>query len=197
MDIVKEWEVIPEISFINRFFEDDGFINAFAEIGRKYLDKENYDHILFSYHGLPERQIYKSSVNGYCQLSDKCCGTYGEPNKNCYRAQCYQTSRLLAKKLNLKEDDYTVVFQSRLGKTPWIKPYADEYIKLLPAKGKKKVLAFSPSFVTDCLETTVEVGDEFKELFLEAGGEHWQLVESLNANKLWVEFLDDLVRKNL
>jgi ferrochelatase len=195
MEEVRKWEVIPDISFISRFFEEDGLLNAFASNGKKYLDQEEWDHVLFSYHGLPERQIRKSSVDGYCQLSDKCCANYHQKNQYCYRAQCFQTSRLLAEKLQLKPEDYTVVFQSRLGKDPWIQPYADDLIKQLPSMGKKKVLAFSPSFVADCLETTIEVGEEFKEEFLEAGGVKWQLVESLNDGNGWVETLYDLVIK--
>jgi len=197
MEIVRNWEVIPEIAFINKFFEEEAFITAFANIGKKYIEKEQYDHVLFSYHGLPERQIHKSSVDGYCQLSDKCCSTYHQKNRFCYRAQCFQTSRLLAEQLGLSEGDYTVVFQSRLGKTPWIQPYADEVLKKLPGQGKKKVLAFSPSFVADCLETTIEVGEEFKEEFMEAGGEKWQLVESLNAHPLWVDCLESLVKDRI
>ena len=151
-----------------------------------------YDHFLFSYHGLPERQILKGSCNQYCKLGT-CCGTFHQYNRHCYRAQCFNTSRLLAKELGLSEDDYTVSFQSRLGKTPWIKPYTDDKIKELCAKGKKKVLCFSPSFVADCLETTIEIGEEYKELFEENGGEHWQLVESLNKHPQWIECLKQMV----
>jgi ferrochelatase len=197
MEIVRKWEVIPDMSFVSQFFEEEGFIEAFARRGRKYLDSGEWDHVLFSYHGLPERQIIKSSVDGYCQLSDKCCATYHQKNRFCYRAQCYQTSRLLAKELGLKDEDYTVMFQSRLGKTPWLQPYAEDVIHALPGRGKKKVLAFSPSFVADCLETTIEVGDEFKEEFMEAGGEQWQLVESLNAEDGWVQFLAGMIRERM
>jgi ferrochelatase len=98
--------------------------------------------------------------------------------------------------LGLSEDQYTVAFQSRLGKDPWLKPYTDEVLKDLPAKGIKNVLAYSPAFVADCLETTVEVGREFKEMFEQAGGEHWQLVESLNTHPLWVEAVKQMVLRN-
>jgi ferrochelatase len=185
--------VIPQISFISKFYEHPLFIKAFAGIGQKYLQKEKYDQVLFSYHGLPERQIRKSSVNSYCQLSEKCCAVVHSKNKYCYRAQCFETSRLLAAQLGLKEGDYTVAFQSRLGKTPWIQPYAEDVIRSFPEKGIKSVLAFSPAFVADCLETTIEVGEEFQEMFEEAGGERWQLVESLNDSDLWVECLKELV----
>jgi protoporphyrin/coproporphyrin ferrochelatase len=196
MDIIKDWEVIPTISFISNFVEEDLFIKTFADIARKYMDKTKFDHFVFSYHGLPERQIKSSSVDNYCQLNDTCCSTYHSKNRYCYRAQCFLTSRLLAKELGISQENYSVSFQSRLGKNPWVKPYTDEIIKDLPKKGKTKVLAFSPSFVADCLETTIEVGQEFKHIFEEAGGEHWQLVESLNVHPMWVQCLKEMVLRN-
>lgn len=195
-DIIKQWEVIPDIRVISKFFDHPLFIKAFAEIGKKYMDQTDFDHIIFTYHGLPERQIKKSSVSGYCQLSSKCCASYNAKNRHCYRAQSYETTRLLAKELGLSEEQYTVCFQSRLGKTPWIKPYTDDIIPELTKKGVKKVLAFSPSFIADCLETTIEGGVEYKELFEKNGGEHWQLVESLNNYPLWVDCLKDIALKN-
>lgn len=195
MEIVSQWQIIPEISFVNSFLDHPLFIEAFARQGNKYLSGHAYDHVLFTYHGLPERQIRKGDPSGTC-FQGNCCATLHAGNQYCYRAQCFATSRLLAKALNLPEDQYTVSFQSRLGKTPWIKPYTDEIIPQLVKKGAKRVLAFSPSFVADCLETTVEIGDEYKELFEKSGGTHWQLVESLNDNPLWVEALADLVKKH-
>jgi ferrochelatase len=193
MDILKKWEVIPNISVISKFCDHPLFIKAFVEIGKKYLEKVDYDHIIFTYHGLPERQIQRSSVSGYCQLSPKCCATYNVRNKFCYRAQSFETTRLLVKELGIPEGKYTVCFQSRLLKDPWIKPYTDDVIKELAEQGIKKVLAFSPSFIADCLETTIEGGVEYKELFEEYGGEHWQLVESLNNHPLWVDCLKEMV----
>lgn len=192
MDIVKNWEVIPSISFVNQFCDDPLFIKTIASLGRKYLEQEPFDHVVFSYHGLPERQILKASVGNYCKLGD-CCAVYHRKNRYCYRAQCFQTSRLVAAELGVPPENYTVSFQSRLGKNPWIKPYTDEIIQEMPSKGIKRVLAFSPAFVADCLETTIEVGEEFRQLFEEAGGERWQLVESLNSHPLWVEALKKMV----
>jgi len=194
MDIVKTWQVIPAIRFINRFLEHPKFIEGFAQIGRKYMAAYDYDHFLFSYHGLPERQIRKGDVTkNVCQFGE-CCGTLQPMNQHCYRAQCFETTRLLVKALNIPEGKYTTCFQSRLGSDPWIKPYTDDIIKELPGKGIKSVLAFSPAFVADCLETTIEVGVEYKELFEQAGGQHWQLVESLNDSPIWIETLVDLVK---
>ncbi len=195
MEIVKDWWVIPNISFISSFCDDPGFINAFATLGKQHMAQDNYDHVVFSYHGLPERHILKGSDHGYCKLG-ACCNSYNKRNKYCYRAACFATSRLLAEQLGLREDQYTVSFQSRLGKDPWLQPYTDFILKDLPAKGVKKVLAYSPAFVADCLETTIEVGEEFKNMFLEAGGEKWQLVESLNSNDMWVDAVKDMILKN-
>ncbi|TAH24727.1 MAG: ferrochelatase [Cytophagales bacterium] len=195
MRVIMQWELIPNIKVISNFFEHPLFIDSFVALGQKYLAEREYDHILFTYHGLPERQILKSSIDNYCKLGD-CCSTYHSKNKLCYRAQCYATTRLLVEKLGIPEDKYTVCFQSRLGKTPWIKPYTDDIIKSLTDKGVKSVLAFSPSFIADCLETTIEGGVEYKELFEEKGGHHWQLVESLNDSTQWVDCLKDIVCKN-
>lgn len=194
MNVIKDWEIIPELQFISEYSGNELMIKTYAEIGRKYMDEIKFDHYLFSYHGLPERQILKGSCNNNCKLGT-CCNSFHQNNRHCYRAQCFNTSRILAKELGLTEDDYTVSFQSRLGKTPWIKPYTDDKIKELCEKGKKKILCFSPSFVADCLETTIEIGEEYKELFEENGGEHWQLVESLNAHPQWIECLKEMVTK--
>lgn len=192
MNAIKEWEIIPSLDIISHFPDNERMVRLFATLGQKYMVETAFDHFLFSYHGLPERQILKGSCNDYCQL-DKCCQSFNAYNRYCYRAQCFQTSRLLAKELGLRDDQYTVSFQSRLGKTPWIKPYTDDVIPQLVKQGKTKVLAFSPSFVADCLETTIEIGVEYKELFEHNGGEHWQLVESLNNHPEWVECLKEMV----
>ncbi|MCH7402600.1 ferrochelatase [Belliella kenyensis] len=196
MEIARTWQIIPNITFVNNFVEHPLFLEAWAELGREMMAKDEYDMYLFSYHGLPERQIKKGSVGGYCQLSDKCCGNYTKKNQFCYRGQCFHTTRLLASKLGLPEEKVMTCFQSRLGKDPWIKPYTEDVIKELANKGIKRVLVFSPAFVADCLETTVEVGQEYKEEFEELGGEKWDLVPSLNSNDTWVECVKDLVITN-
>lgn len=192
MDIARGWQIIPEITMISNFIDHPLFLEAWAEQGRGAMQKESYDRFLFSYHGLPERQIRKGSVEGYCKLG-ACCSKYGPKNQFCYRAQCYQTTRLLAEKLGLPEEKVLTCFQSRLGKDPWIKPYTEDIIKEFAKEGIKKVLVFSPAFVADCLETTVEVGEEYKEQFEELGGEHWDLVPSLNSNHTWVSCVQDLI----
>ncbi|WP_299458876.1 ferrochelatase [uncultured Microscilla sp.] len=206
MELVKKWQIVPDIHFVQSFFDYPEFVHAFAEIGKKYLKEAEYDHVLFSYHGLPERQIRKgdhtgtclkeATANPYLEGEANCCATLHNHNRGCYRAQCFATTRLLAQALELKDDQVTTCFQSRLGRDPWLKPYTEDTIKELAQKGKKRVLAFSPAFVADCLETTIEVGEEYKEVFEEAGGEHWQLVESLNSNPLWIGCLKAIVLQN-
>jgi protoporphyrin/coproporphyrin ferrochelatase len=196
MEISKEWQIIPSISFINNFVDHPLFLEAWAEQGKEMMEKEGYDMFLFSYHGLPERQIRKGSVDGYCQLSDKCCGNYTKKNQFCYRGQCFHTTRLISEKLGLPTDKVVTCFQSRLGKDPWIRPYTEDMIKELAEKGVKKVLVFSPAFVADCLETTIEVGEEYKEEFEELGGEKWDLVPSLNSSDKWIDCVKELVESN-
>jgi len=193
MDELKKWEVIPPVRFVNQFFENPIFIEAFVKLGQQYMRTTSYDHFVFSYHGLPERQIQKASCDGYCTSHDTCCFVYHSKNQYCYRAQCFETTRLLAAGLGLSKEHYTVCFQSRLGRDPWIKPYTDEVIVNLAARGIKRVLCFSPSFIADCLETTIEIGVEYKEAFKKNGGARWDLVRSLNAYSVWIECLKDLV----
>lgn len=194
MEIVKDWQVIPELTFTSQFFEEELFTDTIANQGKHLMAKSHYDHFVFSYHGLPERQIHKASADNYCTLGD-CCSVLNENNRYCYRAQCMATTRLIAKKLNLATDQYTVCFQSRLGKDPWVKPYTEEVLKELADQGVKKVLAFSPAFVSDCLETTIEVGETYQEAFIHAGGEQWDLVPSLNVDPTWVACLKALVER--
>jgi ferrochelatase len=195
MRLFTKWQVMPELRFVNRFLDHPKFLEGFVRLGRKYVAEHEYDHYVFSYHGLPERQIRKGDVTkNQCKLGS-CCDTLNKDNQHCYRAQCFETTRLLVKELGVPEGKYTTCFQSRLGRDPWIKPYTEDLVKELPKRGDKNVLVFSPAFVSDCLETTIEVGEEYKEIFEEEGGEHWQLVESLNDSELWVEALVDIVKE--
>lgn len=194
MKLVSEWQTIPNISFINSFHDDDLMIATFAQNALKY-QPETYDHILFSFHGLPQRQLMKCDHTGsYCLKVDGCCNTLNDTNKLCYSAQSYDTARLIAGQLNIPQEKYTVCFQSRLGNDPWVQPYTSKVIEQLAKEGKKRLLVFCPAFVADCLETvyevTVEYGDEFKAL----GGEHVQLVESLNDSPMFIDALERMAR---
>ncbi len=186
----KEWN-IPQVKFINSFYDYEPMIDIFVEHAQRF-DISSYDHILFSYHGLPERQIKKSDTCNHC-LKDGCCDTLTSKNRYCYSAHCFATTRLLVEKLGLEEGSYTTCFQSRLGKDPWIKPYTSDVLKIQADKGTKRILVFCPAFVADCLETTIEVSVEYLEEFQEMGGEHIDLVESLNDDPKWIVAVKDLI----
>lgn len=193
MEIVRTWQAIPDISFINSFYDHPGMIKVFAAHGQKYFN-ESWDHILFSFHGLPQRQMRKVDVSGvHCLKVKDCCKTITENNKFCYTAQCNRTAQLIAEELQLTEEKYTICYQSRLGNDPWVQPYTSEVLKDLAAKRVKKLLVFCPAFVSDCLETTIEVSEEYAEEFEALGGERVQLVESLNDDPAWIDVLEDII----
>ncbi|SHF58471.1 ferrochelatase [Mariniphaga anaerophila] len=179
-----------ELKVINQFYDNPQFIQAFAEQGRKY-NLADYDHVIFSYHGLPNRHLENSHPD-IKATQCSCQNSIPEYGKNCYRATCYATTRLLAKELGLKKENYTVSFQSRLDKN-WMEPFTDNVMLQKLQEGKKRILVFAPAFVTDCLETIIEIGDEYREIFLENGGEKLQLVESLNAEPAWIDTMATLV----
>jgi protoporphyrin/coproporphyrin ferrochelatase len=190
MQIISRWWVIPEVRAISQYYDHPQYINAFVERGKQYNLAE-YDHILFSYHGLPERQVDKVYDNDLC-ANHHCETELTEDNKFCYKATCYATTRLLVEKLNIPADKHTVCFQSRLDKK-WLEPFSDKVVEDCARKGMKKILVFSPAFTADCLETTIEIGEEYQEIFEEHGGEKVQLVESLNDHPLWIQCLKELV----
>jgi ferrochelatase len=193
MNEVRKWWVIPEIKVISQFYENDGYITTQAELG-KALNPENYDHVLFSYHALPERQVDKVYHEPKDLCADEPCESeINERNKFCYKATCFATTRLIAQKIGLSEDQYTVCFQSRLDKK-WLRPFSDEIVEERAKKGDKKLLVFSPAFVADCLETLIEIGDEYQEIFEEHGGEKVQLVPSCNDHDLFVDGLEKEIR---
>jgi len=195
MEIVSKWQTIPDISFQSSFHNNDGMLEIFADNARKY-NPDSFDHILFSFHGLPERQLIKADDSGrYCLKAPDCCSRYSDVNRLCYSAQSHDTARLLAAKLGIPEDRYTVCFQSRLGNSPWRKPYTSEVLKELAAKGAKRLLVFSPAFVSDCLETLYEISEEYDQEFKALGGEKVQLVESLNDDPAWISVLEEMVKK--
>lgn len=192
MELVGKWQTVPPISFVNSFHDNQQMIEIFAENARKH-QVENYDHVLFSFHGLPERQLLKCDHTGtYCLKKDDCCETLNDTNKFCYSAQGHDTARLLAQELGITKEQYTVCFQSRLGKEPWVQPYTTDVLKKLASEGKKRLLVFSPAFVADCLETLYEITVEYHEEFKSLGGEHVQLVESLNDHPKFITALAEM-----
>lgn len=192
--IALRWNT-PFVSVIPPFYDDPGFIDAFAQVGRPILDDLDPQHILMSFHGLPERHMLKSDPSGrHCLATSNCCDAVGPKNRNCYRAQCYATARALAARLDLADDDYSVSFQSRLGRSPWIRPFTDERLVELAKTGVERLAVYCPAFVADCLETLEEIGMRADEDFRAAGGTRLVLIPSLNAHPAWADTVARLVR---
>ena len=180
--------IIPKLTFVDDFATHPGMINAFCTRAKtKPIDQ--YDHILFSFHGLPQRQLVKADQGKCCQRRKDCCQSITKDNWRCYAAQCHATAYAIAEKLDLSKEHYSIAFQSRLGKEPWIEPYTSEVIIEKAKNGIKKMLVFCPSFVCDCLETTSEIGDEYGKKFKDHGGDSLDLVPGLNDHPEWVEAL--------
>lgn len=189
---IKKLGIQVEIVKVEQFYDHPKFLDAFVAQAKKH-DFSRFDHIVFSYHGLPNRQVEKCHPGikvGDC----KCQNSFPEHGKFCYRATCYETSRLIAAKLELS--DYSVGFQSRLSNN-WLTPFTDVVLQQKLKEGKKNILVLAPSFVTDCLETILEIGVEYGEEFKQNGGNKLQMVESLNAEETWVEALAEIVLKKL
>jgi len=195
--LAKKWDM-PDFRSVHSFYNHPGFIDPSAAKIEKEANNFSWDHILFSYHGIPERHLEKSSckyIKDPCK-SKPCPDTIEKP-QFCYRFQCYQTSKLIAAKLNLKETDYSTSFQSRLGRTPWIKPYTDLYVEELYKKGIRNLMVTCPSFTADCLETTDEIGNELKEQWLAYEGTSFKFVPCLNDDDAWIEGLKNIVLEHL
>lgn len=195
MKIIRKWWVVPEISIVSQFWNNEGYIDSVVERAKAF-NLEEYDHVLFSYHGLPDRHVDKVYLDGSECNHEPCETEVNNKNKFCYKATCYGTTRLIAQKLGIPESDYTVCFQSRLDKK-WLTPFADKMVIEQANKGSKKLLVFSPAFVADCLETIIEIGDEYQELFEENGGEKIQLVPSSNDHDRFVDGLEGLIRDRI
>jgi ferrochelatase len=185
MEIVSKWWVIPELKIISQYYDNSDYIDCIVNRGKQH-DISAYDHVIFSYHGLPERQVDKVYNDGYLCQDHHCEDGLTDENYYCYKAACYQTTKDVATKLNIPEDKYTLSFQSRLD-DKWLKPFSDKVVEDLAKKGMKKLLVFSPAFTADCLETIYEIGTEYQEIFHQHGGEKIQLVESLNSGEDWVQ----------
>lgn len=191
MRIMSRWEQIPNLRLINSYYDHPDVIKLYADRARLH-DLDSYDHFIFSFHGVPQRYLKKE--NNHCQCNVECCQNMVSANQFCYSAQCHQTAKAIAKELNISEDKYTVSYQSRFGPEEWIQPYTDVVIEEQLEHGHKNLLVFSPAFVADCLETTIEIGYEYKEEFIEAGGERLDLVESLNDDPRWIAAISEIVR---
>lgn len=195
MRVLRRQAVIPELHFITDYYDEPGMIAVFACHASSML-AEAYDHILFSFHGLPQRQLVKADRSRHCLSGPDCCRAIGPHNRHCYSAQCYATAQALAAQIGLSENRYTVCFQSRLGKDPWTQPYTSRVLHERHALGDQRILVFCPAFVADCLETTIEIAVEYREEFLGMGGEALDLVPGLNDDPDWAQVVADLIRRH-
>jgi len=195
-EVKKKYFPHLKIIDIPAFYNKPEYIKVLGDSLNEGLNGFNYDHLIFSYHGIPERHIMKSDITqSHCSIDGQCCKNQSAAHQFCYRHQCFETTRLTAEYLQLKEDSYTTTFQSRLGKDPWIQPYTDETIDNYAKKGIKKLAIITPAFVSDCLETIEEIGMEAKESFLEHGGESFHRIDCLNDNEAWANVIAEWINQ--
>lgn len=177
------------ITTVQPFFQDADYIEALYQVTAPYLSQP-HDHLLFSYHGIPERHLRKGdSSKAHCTLVADCCTTCSPAHATCYKAQVLATTRALVARAGIAADKHSVSFQSRLAGEPWLSPFTDYELKRLPQAGKKRLLIICPAFVADCLETIEEISEEGREDFMGAGGESFQQIPCLNDQKPYIEFL--------
>jgi ferrochelatase len=178
-----------EVEIVQPFYNDPDYIEALYQSAKPYLETE-FDHLLFSYHGIPARHLSKAdSSKGHCRIVKDCCSVCSPAHATCYKAQTLATTNAFVARAGLTPEQYSISFQSRLGREPWLEPYTDFVIPELVEKGKKRILVMMPAFVSDCLETLEEIAMEGKEQFLEAGGESFVAIPCLNEHPAWIDFL--------
>ncbi len=188
-------EVCPDLTYsvLDPYYNDPGYIDCLAERFKPYVEKD-FDMLLFSFHGIPERHLRKSDPShAHCLSCENCCDIPNPAHATCYRHQCLETARLVREKLGIPEGKFRISFQSRLGRDPWLQPYTDLTLEKLPEHGVKKLIIACPAFVADCLETLEEIAMEGEEIFKEAGGESYHMVPCLNDSSQWIDYLNSKV----
>lgn len=192
--IEKQWNII-DVSTIGAFYDDPGYLKAVGAVSRPFLEEFQPDHVLFSYHGLPEKHIRKSDDTGnWCLTSDGCCDSITVDNRFCYRAQSYATTRGLVKEMDLEEGSYSTAFQSRLAGQKWIEPYTDHVLPRLYEQGVRRLAVLTPSFAADCLETLEEIGIRGRKQWTELGGSDMLLVPCVNEADPWADRVAGMIR---
>ena len=191
-------EFFPELTITDlpAFYNNPDYIEVLSKSIAKHLDGKPYEHLLFSYHGVPERHIRKSDITkSHCKIDGSCCATPSLAHEFCYRHQCKEVTRLVAEKLHLEDNTYSTSFQSRLGFDPWLQPYTDRTIERLAKQGIKNMAIVTPAFVSDCLETLEEIAMEGEEIFYEMGGKQFITVPCLNDDDKWVALLSKWINE--
>jgi ferrochelatase len=191
-------QFFPNLNLSNlpHFYNDTDYIKVLSSKIKASLDGKTYEHLLFSYHGIPERHIRKSDITkSHCKIDKSCCITPSEAHKYCYKHQCLEVTRLVGKELGLEESTYSTSFQSRLGFDPWLRPYTDRTIERLGKEGTKSMAIATPAFVSDCLETLEEIAMEGEEIFHEVGGKNFTTIPCLNDDPAWVSLLAKWIKE--
>jgi ferrochelatase len=189
-DAVKRLGMAVRLDVVDPYYDEPSYIDALTESAREHI-AGSFDHLLISYHGLPERHLKKTDpTGGHCLATGDCCATPSPAHERCYRHQVFRTTELFTDKLGIPADQYTVSFQSRLGKDAWLEPFTVQEAVRLAKGGTKKLLVICPSFVADCLETLEEIGIGVKEQFLSAGGESFEMIPCLNDHPVWIDTLE-------
>jgi len=192
--IIKKRFSHIKLTDVPAFYNREDYIEVLSNSIQKELNILKPEHLLFSYHGVPERHIKKSDVTkSHCKIDGSCCNTPSEAHEFCYRHQCYETTKLVAKQLNLKEGFYSTSFQSRLGRDPWLQPYTDKTIDNFAKNGIKNLAVVTPAFVSDCLETLEEIGMEAKHSFIENGGTAFNTIPCLNDDDAWAKTVSNWI----
>lgn len=195
-EIRKKKFLQMKITDVPAFYNKPDFIKNLADVMKKHLEGFDYDQLVFSYHGIPERHIRKTDVTkSHCKIDGSCCATASEAHAFCYRHQCYETTRLVVEQLGIPKDKYCQTFQSRLAGDKWLEPYTDVEIDKMPARGIKKIAVVTPAFVTDCLETLEEISMRAKEDFEKNGGEEFLAIPCLNDDDNWVETVTNWIEE--
>ena len=194
------WQSAPRLEFLDALHDDAAFIRAWTILITRHLPQADnasaVEHVVFSYHGLPESNIRKADKQDYCRFG-VCCAVLDDRNRQCYRAQCMATTRAIVDALGWSDEFYSVAFQSRFGKQAWIQPYLSDHIESLARQGIKRIAVITPSFVSDCLETLHEIGIEYREQFIECGGESLLLIPNLNDDIAWFSAMKEIIRRHL
>lgn len=190
---VASWWDVPSVTVVEPYYTHPRYLDAQEAVAGEVLEAFKPDHVLFSYHSVPESHLHRS---GHTPCTGECPAVTPE-TRFCYRAQCFATSRALAERFGLLEGRYTTSFQSRMGRVPWIQPYTDHTVERLAKSGVKRLAVLSPAFTADCLESLEEIGIQARESFKAHGGEDFQLVPSLNAHPAWVDAVVDLLAPHL
>jgi len=191
-----KWKSVPQLKFIYDFFSEPDFIRAWSVLITEHLVNLEVDHVVFSYHGLPESNLKKADKNSFCTFGG-CCNEVGKENRYCYRAQCVATTESIVTALGWEKDQYSIAFQSRFGRQEWIKPYLDEHLIKLLEDGIKNVAIVTPSFTSDCLETIHEIGVEYRHQYLSAGGDSFHLIPNLNDQPSWFRAVYNMSKDQL